>query len=158
LRQFTVTTASPAFSRFDELLILIQSSFAYMRGAIDPPSSAERLNAQALAEKCRQETLIYIEAGGALVGCAFASPREGYLYLGKIAVSPDRQGHGLGRALLDAAIAEAKGRGLSELRLETRVELTANHRTFESWGFRRIGESAHPGFARPTSFTYALAI
>lgn len=154
----TVQISTSTFSRHDELLALIQSSFAFMRGIIDPPSSAERLTTDALRDKARREILFLADDNGRLTACAFADPRDEYLYLGKIAVAPDRLRQGLGRALLDAAIQEARNRGYRELRLETRVELTGNHRTFEAWGFRRTGESAHPGFDRATSYTYAMSI
>ena len=44
--------------------------------------------------------------------------------------------------------------GLSRcLLLETRIELTGNHAAFARMGFEKVGEKAHPGFARPTSIT-----
>jgi ribosomal protein S18 acetylase RimI-like enzyme len=126
-----------------------------MRGSIDPPSSAERLTIEALAEKIRHEHLILAEDSGALVACAFAGPRGDHLYLSKIAVAQAQQGRGIGRALLNAAIGIAAANAIPELRLETRIELTANHRIFEAWGFRRVAETAHPGYDRPTSLTFS---
>jgi N-acetylglutamate synthase-like GNAT family acetyltransferase len=68
-------------------------------------------------------------------------------------VRPDLHGHGIGRALIAAARAEAQALGLKALELQTRVELTENHAFFARMGFVKVGETAHPGYERPTSVT-----
>ena len=51
-----------------------------------------------------------------------------------------------------AAKAEAIARDLGKpaLRLETRIELTGNHRRFGAWGFVRTAEKSHAGYDRIT--------
>ena len=44
----------------------------------------------------------------------------------------------------------ARASGHVVLELETRVELTENHRTFESLGFNKVAEHAHEGYDHPT--------
>jgi ribosomal protein S18 acetylase RimI-like enzyme len=44
----------------------------------------------------------------------------------------------------------ARETGRTAIELETRVELTENHRTFESLGFEKVSEHAHEGYDRPT--------
>ena len=39
------------------------------------------------------------------------------------------------------------------IELQTRVELTANHRAFRALGFVETGRTAHQGYDRPTSVT-----
>lgn len=129
-----------------------------MRGVIDPPSSAERLDEAELADKIRAETVFLAWFEGALAGCVFLAPRGDHLYLGKLAVAPAFQGRGIGRALMEAAIGEARRLKVSAIELQTRVELTQNHAVFERLGFRHIGSTAHPGFHRPTSRTYRLEL
>ncbi|EJZ16706.1 N-acetyltransferase GCN5, partial [Rhizobium sp. Pop5] len=51
----TIIPLDRSFTRWDELLALILTAFASMNGRIDPPSSALRLTAQALAEKAEAE-------------------------------------------------------------------------------------------------------
>jgi len=147
----------PAFADCQGLLDLILRAFAYMEGVIDPPSSAHLLTPAGLAAKAEAEIAIVALAGGRpgqerLVGCVFLKPEPpDCLYLGKIAVDPAAQGRGIGRRLFERALTEARGRGLSRLRLETRVELTGNHACFRRWGFVKTGEKTHPGFDRTTS-------
>lgn len=139
------------FRRWDELLALILSSFAYMDGIIDPPSSAHRLTLASLARKARDEIAFTAIENGRLIGCVFCRPEQGFLYIGKLAIAPASQGKGIGRRLLSVAEEIAREKGLPALRLETRIELTGNHATFAKWGFARTAENSHPGFTRTTS-------
>jgi GNAT superfamily N-acetyltransferase len=149
-----VVTALPAgFARWQDLLGIIRSSFAYMDGIIDPPSSAHRLTPELLHAKAATETGFIATAGDELAGCAFLSEKEDRFYLGKLAVAPSHQGRGVGRRLLQAAEGHARSAGKCVIELETRVELTANHRLFARLGFVETARTAHPGYDRPTSVT-----
>jgi len=140
------------FSRWQELLALIMSSFAYMDGVIDPPSSAHRLTLENLAEKARVEIAFVALDGDEIVGCLFCRPEPpACLYVGKLCVSPNAQGKGIGSVLLEQAEALARELALPALRLETRIELIANHAKFAAWGFVKTAENAHPGYSRTTS-------
>ena len=149
-----VQIAGPEFAQWDALLGLIQASFAYMQGRINPPSSALGLDAAALAARAKTETLIVAQAqNGTLLGCAFCARQQDALYIGKLAVSIGHQGQGLGQQLLTAAADLARQQGLGLLRLQTRVELVENQRAFAAMGFVETARSAHAGFAQPTSIT-----
>ncbi|MEI2301174.1 GNAT family N-acetyltransferase [Ensifer sp. MJa1] len=140
-----------AFNRHDELLALILHAFAYMDGRIAPPSSAHALSVESLRQKIADEIAFAVSDGGRLVGCIFCKPEIDCLYIGKLAVSPEAQGKGIGRQLLAEAEATARELKLPALRLLTRVELVDNHRTFAAWGFTETGTKCHPGFTRPTA-------
>ncbi|CAN7417521.1 N-acetyltransferase [Agrobacterium tumefaciens] len=140
------------FNRWQELLALIMSSFAYMDGVIDPPSSAHRLTLENLAEKARVEIAFVALDGDEIVGCLFCRPEPpACLYVGKLCVSPKAQGKGIGKMLLEQAEALARELALPALRLETRIELIANHTKFAAWGFVKTAENAHAGYNRTTS-------
>jgi GNAT superfamily N-acetyltransferase len=141
------------FADWPSLLALLHRSFAFMEGRIDPPSSLHRLDAAALAAKAGAERCFVAFRGDRLAGCVFCDPRADCLYVGKLAVEPALQGQGIGRTLMARAEAEARALGLPAVELQTRVELVENHRTFERLGFVRTGETAHPGYHRPTSVT-----
>lgn len=139
------------FQRYDELLDLILKAFAYMDGVIDPPSSARRLTPDLLREKARAEIGIAAFEDARLMACAFFRPEPASLYIGKLAVLPEAQGKGIGRLLLMEAETIAATLRLPDLRLETRIELTGNHRRFAAWGFRKTAENSHAGYQRITS-------
>lgn len=142
-----------SFDRWTELLDLISTSFAYMDGVIDPPSSAKLLSVEALVAKARRERGFVALADRHVVGCIFADERSDEIYIGKLAVRRDWQGKGIGRRLLKAVEALARTRGKSSLTLETRIELVSNQQAFVRFGFREVERNAHPGYSRPTSIT-----
>ena len=153
-----VFEASPDFADWNSVLLLLQSAFAYMDGRIDPPSSLRRLDVDELRAKARQQSLILAISGDALVGCALAEVRGDCVYVGKVAVATEYRGRGVARQLLATAESIARRRGLRVLELQTRVELVENHQTFAALGFKKTGETTHPGYTRPTSITMRRCI
>lgn len=131
-----------------EILELIQTSFAYMDGRIDPPSSMHRLKVEDIASQCRSGEVWSV--GSPPIACMFLRTNNDAMYLGKIAVSEEFRGKGLATHLVGIAEARARSLALPFLELETRIELTSNHRTFEKLGFTKIREGAHTGYHRPT--------
>ena len=63
---------------------------------------------------------------GALVALIEMVPMPDHLWVENVAVAPDQQGKGLGRALLAHAEAVAQDMGLPELRLLTNGDFAAN--------------------------------
>ena len=141
------------FEHWDDVLALILRAFASMEGVIDPPSSAHRLTVAGLREKATHETGFAALQDSTIVGCVFVRERADDLYVGKLAVEPERQGQGIGKQLMLAAERLARDRGKAAIELETRIELTANHAVFARMGFRETQRTAHEGYSRPTSIT-----
>lgn len=141
----------PDDPRLDGILALIQRSFAYMEGRIDPPSSMKSLTRDNIADQCTTGEVWVI--GDPPLACMFLRERNGRLYLGKLAVDATARGKGLARTLVAVAHERALKRGLRELELEVRIELTENHTTFAALGFTNAGTGAHPGYDRPTFLT-----
>jgi ribosomal protein S18 acetylase RimI-like enzyme len=56
-------------------------------------------------------------------------------YLAELYVVPERRGHGLGRALMEAAIDAARGQGAAWMDLGTSVDDVAARALYESLGF-----------------------
>ncbi len=155
------------------ILALIRRAFAPMRGRIDPPSSAERLDLAAIRAQARAGEIWAI--GTPPVACIFLTPpqgarestgkdaeggagrdaQEGALYLSKLAVDPARRGGGLARRLLAQAEARARALGLARLTLKARIELSENHAFFRQAGFVEAGRECHPGFDSPTTLLFA---
>ncbi len=138
------------------MLALIRESFAFMDGRIDPPSSMHRLTEEAIAAQAEAGEVWLI--GTPPVACMFLTPRADALYLGKLAVAATHRRRGFARLLVEHAVARARALGLPALELETRIELAENHAAFAAMGFVRTGETAHPGYDRPTSVTMRRAV
>ena len=143
----------PNFDDWQSLLALLQETYAYMEGRIDPPSSLNQMDLDSLISKSRNEEMILAVEAGELVGCLFATKKGGAFYLAKIAVSKSRRGQGIARAMFDKAESLARHWNLKALVLQTRIELIENHLAFAAIGFAKTMESAHPGYDRATSIT-----
>ena len=89
-----------------------------------------------------------IEEGAAIAGIIVLPPATNYLLLDNIAVSPARQGLGLGRRLLAFAEAEALRHGYSEIRLYTHQTMVENQRLYASIGYEETGRGTEAGYAR----------
>lgn len=133
-----------------DVLTLMQAAFAAHDGLIDPPSSINRLRLSDL--QARHVSVLAV--GRPPRAAVLLTRRSDHLAIGKLSVAADARRSGLARRLLDRAAADARAMGLAQLRLQTRVELTDNHRAFRAMGFRKIAETAHPGYDRPTSLTF----
>jgi ribosomal protein S18 acetylase RimI-like enzyme/DNA-binding MarR family transcriptional regulator len=87
--------------------------------------------------------IYFAQAGDEVVGtCALLPAGPGTYELTKMAVDPSAQGLGIGRLLLEAALADFEARGGERLFLETNTRLAAAIRLYESVGFER---QAAPG-------------
>lgn len=148
-----VEVIGESFGQWEELLDLIRDSFAYMDGLIDPPSSAGLLTVENLRHKAREETGFAAFLGERLAGCVFIREKDDSFYLGKLAVAPAFAGRGIGRLLMQKAEDAAVAKGKPSIELQVRIELTRNRALFEKLGYRKIAESAHPGYNRSTSIT-----
>ncbi|MFF5424074.1 MULTISPECIES: GNAT family N-acetyltransferase [unclassified Streptomyces] len=96
----------------------------------------------------RNEMLVLVD-GGLVLGCLQATSIPG---LGKggaeralfeaVRIRADRRGGGLGRDLMERAVARARGRGCALVQLTSDKRREAAHRFYASLGFAR----SHDGF------------
>jgi ribosomal protein S18 acetylase RimI-like enzyme len=89
-----------------------------------------------------------IEEESAVTGIIVLLSSPGYLLLDNIAVTPRRQGLGLGRRLLAFAEAEAIRRGYREIRLYTHRTMTENQRLYAAIGYEETGRGTADGYDR----------
>jgi ribosomal protein S18 acetylase RimI-like enzyme len=89
-----------------------------------------------------------LEEGAAVAGIVVLLPTTNYLLLDNIAVSPARQGLGLGRQMLAFAEAEALRCGYREIRLYTHQTMLENQRLYASIGYEETGRGTEAGYDR----------
>jgi ribosomal protein S18 acetylase RimI-like enzyme len=95
------------------------------------------------------EGVVWVAEEGTVIAAVIVLvPAPNYLLLDNIAVSPGRQGLGLGRRLLAFAEDEALRRGYREIRLYTHQTMVENQRLYASIGYEETGRGAEAGYDR----------
>jgi ribosomal protein S18 acetylase RimI-like enzyme len=128
---------------------LTQAAFA-SQGELDPPSGA--------GHETVNEVRTDLAAGGGAIatlaghpaGCLRFAVSDGHMHVRRVAVEPELQRHGIGRALMRWAEEAAERRGLGEVTIGVRLALPGNLAFFRRLGYEVTGEHAHPGYDRPT--------
>lgn len=73
-----------------------------------------------------------------IVGALVLATDDGYLKLANLAVRPEYNGKGIGRALIALSESEAAKQGFGERRLNTHVAMPENVRLYSRLGWREI--------------------
>lgn len=128
-------------AQFAAILALVHETF----GNLTPPSGALNETLADVAARFTAGPVLIAYDGNTLVGSLYGALKDGGLYLTRMAVKPDRQKQGIGRALLKAAEAEARLLGATKLTLRVRVNLPENRAYFARAGFRVTGQGQDPG-------------
>jgi GNAT superfamily N-acetyltransferase len=100
------------------------------------------------AAHIRDGTAWVMESEGVVAGLVVLLPRADHLLLDNIAVDPQCQGKGIGRALLDFAGHEARRQGHAEMRLYTNAAMTENLAMYPRLGWSRTGSAVQDGYER----------
>jgi ribosomal protein S18 acetylase RimI-like enzyme len=101
----------------------------------------------ALVHSAEAEVLVAEEdaSGEGVVGLIVLETAPDHVLIANVAVDPERQHAGVGRALLAQAEEFAVGRGVDQLRLYTNVTMTENQRLYRRLGYRETGRETIMG-------------
>jgi ribosomal protein S18 acetylase RimI-like enzyme len=141
-----VRTDLPAISKLGALLVRTHHDFDARR-FIAATSQTEGGYASWLGSQLQEPNVFILvaELEGAVIGYAYAGV-EGYDYMSlrgpagvlhDIVVDPQHRGYGVGRLLLDAALAQLERRGVPRVVLSTAERNESAQRLFARAGFRR---------------------
>ena len=87
-------------------------------------------------------------AGSPVMAVLTLYPREDHLLVENIAIHPDAQGRGLGRALMGFAEQEAARRGFTRMALVTHEAMTENQAIYGRLGYTEVDRRAEDGYRR----------
>ncbi len=133
-----------------EIAALIRAAFAAQGVVTDPPSSALRETADAVARKLAAGGGVGASLGNRWIGALLWAPEAGSLYLGRLAVAPEFRGRGLAGRLIAEGETEARAMGLSRVTAQARIGLARNRALFARLGFAEVDTRSHRGHAEPT--------
>ena len=101
------------------------------------------------ARRIEDEQAWVLETDGTITGLVILKDDgQGALLLDNIAVNPSMQGLGIGRRLVAFTEAEARHRGLRQVRLYTHVLMVENIALYKRLGFQETGRASEKGFDR----------
>jgi putative acetyltransferase len=93
--------------------------------------------------------ILALKEDGRTVGvCALFRDSESRFELARMAVEPARRGKGYGDALMRAAIATARQRGATTVRLLSNTALQPAIALYRKYGFQTVIEGPHPLYVR----------
>ncbi len=110
------------------------------RPPLHPPAAALNETVEDLAALLENDGGLIAAYRGEDVGGLVLDPVGSTMYLRRFGVSPDHQGHGVARALIDAAVEVA--REFDDLMVVAREELPNTVRFWERQGFREVHRAA----------------
>jgi GNAT superfamily N-acetyltransferase len=129
---------------------LTQEAFA-VHAALDPPSGAGRESLESVRDELARLEAAVGWRDERPVACLRLAAEGDHLRVRRLAIAPDLQGRGLGRAMMAWAESEARRRGLAAVTVGVRLALTGNRAFFGRLGYVPVAEHAHPGYDHPTS-------
>jgi ribosomal protein S18 acetylase RimI-like enzyme len=119
--------------------------------ALDPPSGAVRETLGTVTEDLTAGGGAIAELAHRAVGCLRWQVVESRtLHVRRMAVDPQLQRRGIGRALMHWAEQHAARHGCTSVRVGARVALPGNLAFYRKLGYHVVGEGRHPGYEHPT--------
>jgi [ribosomal protein S18]-alanine N-acetyltransferase len=135
----TLRTMTPA--DLDAVLVLEDELFG-------EDAWSRRMLEGELAEQPRSRYYLVADDGGTVAGYAGLLVAAAQADVLTLAVATRRWGQGVGSALLEALLAEAKRRSCTEVFLEVRTDNTRAQRLYRRYGFSQIG--IRKGYYQPS--------
>ena len=96
----------------------------------------------------RDHRAYVVDDGGEVVGVLVLMDKESGILLDNVAVSPQRQGEGIGRRLIEHAESEARRLGHRHLDLYTHEKMTENIAMYGRIGYEEVERRTERGFPR----------
>lgn len=134
----------------ETIVQILHDAFREYDGVLVPPSGVHRETVESVCAKMQTGQWLLARDNGRAVGCVWCEPRDGYMYLGRLAVVPERRGRGIGDVLIDAVETRARELGFTRVRLGVRFVLTDMRAAYERRGYVFVETRTHEGFTEPT--------
>ena len=119
-------------------------AYAEHRDVLHPPSSSHQESVEDVVAAIRSGGAILAWLDGTAVGGARYEPRQGYLYVGRVAVLPTHRRRGIASAMMIHLEAVARSHAFPEIRLGVRASLPSNLALYRSLGYETIAIEPHP--------------
>jgi ribosomal protein S18 acetylase RimI-like enzyme len=124
----------------------MRAAFAEYEAVLDVPSSALMETVEDVAAHMRLGGAVLAELPEVAipVGSGRFERREGYVYIGRLAVLPEHRGAGIGACLIEFIEVLAQAEGFEEARLSVRQSLPRNVELYQRLGYEVTATYLHP--------------
>ncbi len=130
----------------DAVRVLVESAFSrHIEAVGQRPAPMDDDHAARIAAG---QQYVSDDGSGGLASSIVLVDNGDHLVVNNVAVAPEWQGRGLGRALLEFAEAEAVRRGFGEVRLHTNAAMADNLLMYPRLGYTEVGRETQGGFHR----------
>jgi ribosomal protein S18 acetylase RimI-like enzyme len=133
-----------------EIAKVIAAAFEEHRDKLDPPSSSLDKSVESVSQELQTAKAIVAIVENKIVGCAFYSAKEDFVYLAHLAVLPDYRNLGIAKALMQAVEEKTRELKLSKIRLSVRLVLEKTRAFYEKLGYTFHSYGTHSGYTQPT--------
>ncbi|WP_175580991.1 GNAT family N-acetyltransferase [Marivivens donghaensis] len=123
---------------------IASASFAHYVSRIGQPPAPMIADYAALVNACSA----YVFEDEAILGYLVLEPLQDAMLLDIVAVFPDAQGRGVGKALMVSAEKQTRAAGLSTIRLYTNALMHENVGLYAKIGYAETGRKTENGFDR----------
>jgi ribosomal protein S18 acetylase RimI-like enzyme len=123
---------------------LMRIAFAEYEGRLGLPSSALNETLEDVAARLAEGGGVLADLDGETVGSGRFLQRDGYVYIGRLSVKPERRRMGVASRMMDFIEQIAHERGFPEARLEVRMGLPENVALYERRGYALVEVTPHP--------------
>jgi ribosomal protein S18 acetylase RimI-like enzyme len=129
----------------------------YARRLADVADRAERTLVLVAEEDGRILGTTTLELDARIEGGHPRDPlRPGEAHVRMLGVHPEARGRGIGRALMERSLEEARAQGKRSVTLNTTGDMVAARRMYESMGFRRLPDQVWPDGFRLMAYELSL--
>lgn len=135
------------------IVAITQAAFREYEGLLDPPSSVRDETPERVRAKLAEGVGLLAALADRAVGSVYYTPRDGHVYMGRLAVLPEFRRHGVGLALVGEVERRVRELGLPAVRIGVRVALPHLRGFYERMGYCVIAEHSHPGYSTTTFVT-----
>jgi len=132
---------------------VLHAAFEEYRGVLDPPSGVHHETVDTIRQRLHEGGGVLAWLDNQPVGCVIYTPRDGYLYFGRLSVLPEYRGQGIARALIESVEQRAVEFGFSRVQLNVRVALANMLNYYTRLGYRVVRYGTHEGYTQPTYVT-----
>lgn len=123
---------------------LMRIAFAEYEERLGLASSALNETLEDVAARLAEGGGVLAELDGETVGSGRFLQRDGFAYIGRLSVKPERRRMGVASRMMDLIEETARERGFGEARLEVRMGLPENVSLYERRGYALIEVTPHP--------------